>query len=222
MIDTQSMFKGRTPNAARLADFGFSHSDSGFCTECGILDGQFKMSVFISDAGEVSVKVIDAENHTEYTPAYVPGACGEFVGAVIYACEEQLRLIAQNCFDREAFKSKQARQIIEYACCKYGDRLEFLWDKFPDNAVLRRKDTGKWYAAFLTVERAKLGLDGTGRAEIIDLRALPEEVLAALDGRTFLPAYHMNKKHWYTILLNGSVPTQDICVRLNSSYLLAK
>lgn len=34
---------------------------------------------------------------------------------------------------------------IEYVRKKYGDELEFLWTKFPDNAAWRRKDNRKWY-----------------------------------------------------------------------------
>ena len=30
--------------------------------------------------------------------------------------------------------------IIKYVRESYGDELEFLWKKFPDNAVWRRKD----------------------------------------------------------------------------------
>ena len=31
----------------------------------------------------------------------------------------------------------------------------------------------------------------------------------------------MNKKHWYTILLDDSVPLEEICRRIDRSYLLA-
>jgi len=36
------------------------------------------------------------------------------------------------------------------------------------------------------------------------------------------PGWHMNKKHWYTIVLDGSVLTNEICRRVNDSYMLAK
>ena len=34
----------------------------------------------------------------------------------------------------------------------------------------------------------------------------------------FAPAYHMNKKHWLTILLNGSVNDDEIYNLLDMSY----
>lgn len=222
LIDTKSMFKNRVLNEEKLLKFGFLRTGGGFYTSRSIMHGQFKAEVYISDTAEVSVKVYEAESGQEYSPAYVVGVCGSFVGEVINECEEQLRLIAENCFDYEAFKSPQAKEIIEYAYSRYNDMLEFLWDKFPNNAVLRRKDTKKWYAAFMTVEKSKLGINSGGTVEIIDMHALPEDVDIWIREKSCLPAYHMNKKHWYTICLDNSVLSDDICRKLDISYMLAK
>ena len=35
-----------------------------------------------------------------------------------------------------------------------------------------------------------------------------------------IPAYHMNKKHWNTIILNGNVPAGLIREMIDASYLL--
>ncbi len=35
-----------------------------------------------------------------------------------------------------------------------------------------------------------------------------------------IPAYHMNKKHWNTVVLNGQVPSRMIWEMINASYLL--
>ncbi|HEY5471103.1 MAG TPA: MmcQ/YjbR family DNA-binding protein [Bacteroidales bacterium] len=36
------------------------------------------------------------------------------------------------------------------------------------------------------------------------------------------PGYHMNKKHWNTILLDGSVPNKEIQTWIDHSYELVK
>lgn len=33
-----------------------------------------------------------------------------------------------------------------------------------------------------------------------------------------IPAYHLNKKHWNSIILDGSVPDKDICRMVGESY----
>ena len=43
-----------------------------------------------------------------------------------------------------------------------------------------------------------------------------------IDKKRYFPGWHMNKKHWYTIILDGSVSTEEICSRIDESYRLAK
>ena len=111
--------------------------------------------------------------------------------------------------------------IIEYVRKKYGDELEFLWEKFPDNAIWRRKDNKKWYGALLTVSKRKLGIDSDEIIEIIDLRMKPEDIEKRVDMKKYFPGYHMNKKHWITICLDKTVPYEEICSRIDESYVLA-
>ena len=111
--------------------------------------------------------------------------------------------------------------MLSYVKNRYGDSLEFLWEKLSDNAVLRRKDNRKWYAAMLPVRGDRIGLQTQEIVEIIDLRLEPDQMEATIDHTSFFPGYHMNKKHWYSILLNGSVPQDEIARRIDESYRIA-
>lgn len=222
MLNIAGIFKNRVVNLSRLVEFGFAKGDKEYTASYNILNEQFQMNVIITGCGRVTVCLIDADSREEYVLVHTPCTSGAFVGAAIQACEEQLVTIAEACFDYRVFGSEQAAEIIAYAEKIYRSTPEFLWEKFPNNAVLRRSDGGKWYAALLTVAQEKLGLEGTQAVEIIDLRGFPEEIEGLIDGKNYFPGYHMNKKHWYTICLNGSVPMQEICRRMDSSYLLAK
>lgn len=222
MLNIAGIFKNKVPNISRLLAFGFVQVDQEYIHSYRILNNQFQMNVKVTTTGIASVNVWDNDTQEEYILINLPMAVGSFVGSVIQACEEKLKIIADNCFDPTIFKSEQAKQIIAYVNETYQDHLEFLWEKFSQNAVLRRKDSRKWYAAILTVGKTKLGLEGNDLIEVIDLHALPSEIERLLDGKKYFPGYHMNKKHWYTICLDGSVPTQEICKRIDASYLLAK
>ncbi|MCH5157517.1 MAG: MmcQ/YjbR family DNA-binding protein [Clostridiales bacterium] len=105
---------------------------------------------------------------------------------------------------------------------KYGDEPEYLWNDLPDAAVIRRKDTQKWYVLLMTVLPKRLGLSGDEPIEIVDLRFNPDELPSKIDGERYFAGYHMNKKHWITILLDGSVPLAEILDYVDKSYLLAK
>ena len=95
-------------------------------------------------------------------------------------------------------------EIFEYVQKQYGTIPEYLWNKLPDSAVLRHKN-GKWYAVIMTVEKSELGLEGNDLVDIMDVKCDPEMTSMIIQAYGFLPGYHMNKQHWITILLDGSV-----------------
>lgn len=218
----QIFFHNKNANPERLLAYGFVQDHSGYCYETEIANNLFRLVVLITYAGEVNTQVIDQETGDEYILHRTAKATGAFVGMVKADYEAVLAEIAEKCFDPDVFKSEQAKKVIAYVREKYGDELEFLWKKFPDNAIWRRKDTNKWYAAILTVSARKLGLESDERLEILDLRLPPEEMTATVDQKRFFPGYHMNKKHWYTLILNGSVEIEEICKRIDKSYILAR
>ena len=120
------------------------------------------------------------------------------------------------------FKSSQARALIKYVDAQYGRDLEFLWPRTPDNAIWRRGDNGKWFGALLTVKKNKVihGADETP-IEILDVRCAPDMIDIVVDKKMIFPGWHMNKKHWITIVLDGRMDIAQIYSLLDNSYALA-
>ena len=114
-------------------------------------------------------------------------------------------------------KIMKTEEIFEYVQKQYGTVPEYLWSKSPDSVVLRHKN-GKWYAVFMTVEKSKLGLEGNDLVAIMDVKCDPEMTSMIIQTYGFLPGYHMNKQHWITILLDGSVSEAKILDFLDMSY----
>lgn len=218
---SQVFFQKRIANTEKLLAYGFMHSDTGYRYDTDIAEGQFRLTIWVSANGDVQTRVIDKETGDEYVLHRTAKAAGAFVGMVKADYEAALTEITEKCFEPDVFKSKQAKQIIAHVREKYGDELEFLWKKFPDNAIWRRKDTSKWYGALLTVSARKLGLDSDEMIEIIDLRMKPEDIVGIVDNKKYFPGYHMNKKHWITICLDESADMSEICDRIAASYQLA-
>lgn len=215
-----SLFQRKKVNTEKLLTYGFEQTGEGYRYSTEILDRQFLLHIDISPVGAVETNVYDHHSGEEYV-LYKTSAVGSFVGEVRSACEDVLREIADHCWDIEVFRSEQAKMIIQYVREKYGDELEFLWKRSPNNAIWRRKDTEKWYGAILTVSRDKLGLESTEVVEIIDLRVKPEKMEQLLSQEGYYPGWHMNKKHWYTIILDGSLSDEEICKCVDESFGLA-
>lgn len=116
------------------------------------------------------------------------------------------------------FDSPTTRAVLRCIKETYGSEPEFLWAKSPGNAVFRHRENGKWYAALLRVPRAKLGLDQPGEVDILDLKCDSRVSGSLLDGKRCFPGYHMNKEHWITLLLDGSLSIDEITPLLDLSY----
>lgn len=216
------LFYGKTADYGKLINFGFTDKGGKLFYRTPIMDGQFELRVEIVKDGGIKTEVIDTATGEPYTLHLVESAGGAFVGAVRGEYRQKLEEIAQKCYRNDVFKSQNARGLISYAAEKYGGELEFLWSDLPDAAILRRSDSKKWYAVFMVVERRRLGVGKDGKAEIADLHAEPPDIEKLVDGKRFLPGYHMNKKHWITVLLDGDAALNELCAMLDKSYALAK
>lgn len=216
-----TIFKDKKMNHGKLLAYGFKKSNNGFFLEKPLREEDFILNVMVSSKGEVTTEIIDTALNEPYTLHLAGGASGSFVGGIRLQYEAILTDIAENCFDSDIFKKEMTGRLITYVREQYGDELEFLWKSSPNNAVWRRKDTKKWYAVLLTVQGEKLGIDSDGTVEILDFRVEPGELEKLVDYKMYYPGYHMNKKHWCTIILDGSVEFEEICGRIGDSYLLA-
>lgn len=216
-----NLFNNKKANTEKLLKFGFSEENNSYIYSKELLEGEFELTVTVNEDGLVSAKVTDTFSKEPYTLHLVADADGKFVGKIKDEYENILKKIADECFENDIFKSDFSKKVIKYARKKYGDELEYLWEKFPNNAVIRRKDNAKWYAAILTVQKNKLGLEGSEIIEIIDLRANPDEIDLIVDNKKYFRGYHMNKKHWITIILDGSVNEDELYRKIDDSYILA-
>ena len=219
MTDFERLFSEGTPDRDKLTQNGFRETRNGYFREsplCGFL-----LRIGVSVGGKVRAELYDADADAPYTLHFVESAGGSFVAEVRSAYERALKELAEKCFDHAVFTSRYAKRLVEYARKRYGEDCEFLWERTPDNGVLRRADNYKWYAAILTVAGNKVGLSTDDIVEIVDLRAEEGTVSELIHRRGFAPAWHMNKKSWLTVLLDGSVEFSTIARMLDESRLLA-
>ncbi len=114
------------------------------------------------------------------------------------------------------------RDILQYAEDVYGTQAEYLWKDTPTAAVLRHKTNRKWYAILMEVPKVRLGLTGEGIVDVLNVKCDPLLIGSLLKSKGFLPAYHMSKVHWISILLDGSLPTEDIYPLVDLSFQMTE
>ena len=221
MREVKDIIKDKKIDLKKLEEFGFKLKDNSYHYNTSLLKNQFKMSVKINLDNSIFTEIIDTETNEPYILYLIEKRSG-YSEKVYKTYSQILEKIQKECFEDEIFKANYTKEIVAYIKNKYRDELEFLWEKSPKNAVVRRKSSKKWYAVILTVSKRKLNLDTDEIIEVINLHNRVEEIEKLIDNKKYFPAYHMNKKHWCTICLDGTVELKEIYKLIDVSYELAK
>lgn len=220
MRDLSKNFENKSIDYSKLLTYGFIKEKDKYIYEQKICDDRFNIVIELSPKIKTS-KVIELSIDEEYILVDIKNSSGSFSAWVREAYENTLSDIISKCTTPNIFKSKQAKSIITYIKEKYNDDLEYLWTKFPNNAIWRNKTNNKWYGALLVIPESKLGLASDKVIEIIDLRYAKENIQNIIDNQKIFSGYHMNKDHWITIKLDGSVDIQEIYQFIDNSYGLS-
>ena len=222
MREIKDFIKNKKINLKRFKEFGFKLIDNSYYYHTSLLKNQFKMTVKINLDNSIFTEIIDTETNEPYILHLLEIKRSGYSEKVYKEYSEVLEKIKKECFEDEIFKANYTKEIVAYIKNKYGDELEFLWEKSPKNAVVRRKSSNKWYAVILTISKRKLNLNSDEIIEVINLHNIVEEIEKLIDNKKYFPAYHMNKKHWCTICLDGTVELKEIYKLIDVSYELAK
>ena len=110
--------------------------------------------------------------------------------------------------------------VFAYAAEKYGVQPEYPWVRYPEYAALRHRDNQKMFALIGRIEKSRLGLSGPESVDILNVKLndpLLVDLLSAQEG--YLRGYHIRGGNWITVLLDGTVPLEDICRWLDVSFL---
>lgn len=222
MVDIQDIFKHKVYDEKKLRESGFINEDDVYKKSFLMMQKQFLMQVSITKTNKVQFLVYDMLTREEYVLVHNPKARGEFVGQVRDECEKVLRDICEQCFDTKIFQFNQTMRIIDYIYETFHIEPEFPWEKSPDYAVFRRVDNQKWFVIIMSITGDKIGLSSGEKIEIMNLKDIPENVQKRVNDKYFFKAYHMNKKHWYTVCLDERVLDDELMSLIQKSYELTK
>mgnify|MGYP000955987212 FL=1 len=211
------IFKSYQFNKEKACDYGFIENEGVWTYNCQILQGDFVMTVSIT-TDNVSFQVFDQETGDLYPQVHMESMRGSFVGSVREACLEILYQIRKACFDVQDFICPQTKRIMDQVQEKYGNQLEYLWEKSPDTAVLRHEDNQKWYAVLMRIPWDKLDKGREGLVEAVNLKH--DQVADLLSQKGIYPAFHMNKRYWISLTLDDSLSDDEVLDLLEISWNL--
>ena len=100
-------------------------------------------------------------------------------------------------------------EIEKYIYGTYDVLQEYPWEEYPQYTTFKHKDNKKWFAVIMNVPFEKLKINRRGIVDVINLKNIPEMLGGLRKEEGILPAYHMNKEHWITVLLDGTVSKKE-------------
>ena len=201
----------------RAIAYGFSRTEVGLelkkeLPEVGLY------AVFVIAGKSFAVNVFDADTDEEYLPFNVLDNITGFVTGI----REQVESLVQDIKEACLIKANMKLRLMEYCERKFGTEPEAPWEDSPDAYTFKTAKRNKWYALFMTIPYKSLGLVAKGALDVVNIKLPPEKVLDLIDRVHFYPAYHMNKKHWITIVLDKEVDEPLVQQLLEESYGLVE
>ena len=211
------IFKSYQFNQEKARVYGFVENSGVWIYSCQILQGDFVMTVSVT-ATDVCFQVFDQETGDLYPQVHMGSMRGSFVGNVREACLEILYQIRKACFDMQDFICPQTKRIMVQVQEKYGNQLEYLWEKSPDTAVLRHESNKKWYAVWMKISWDKLEKGREGQVEVVNLKH--DQVADLLSNKGIYPAFHMNKRYWISVALDDTLLDEEVLELIERSWNL--
>ncbi len=110
------------------------------------------------------------------------------------------------------------QDIIGFILKTYNAKPEHLWKRYPTFCVFRHSDNQKWFAIIMTIPRRTLKLSGNGNIDVINVKCATDDIGFLHDIPGILPAYHMNKANWVSVVLDGTLPLKNVKQLIKASF----
>lgn len=199
----KDIFKGSILNINKIINYGFKKEKNEYIYKTKIINDNFEVNITITQDYNICGKIIDLVVNDEYTAFRIVNQNGAFVNKVREEYEKILVDILKKCCDKNNFLFKQTNLINNFIKERLNVEAEFLFDSSPGCGIFRNKENKKWFALITNIDISKLDSSKHGEVEIINLK-LDEEVKKYLKFKGAYPAYHMSKKKWISLILDGT------------------
>lgn len=184
-----------------LQPFGFAYDGISYTYSCPLSIHGFSARFTIKD-GNLYGQVIEDDLDEEYG-AFRGDIGTGFAYRVGEAYKEELVRLADAIYSYNRRLSKQSNRLIAHIKEVYGVDPEYPWH--DDNCIFRHKENHKWFALIMSINESKLGRNSTKDIDCVNLKADPYDISSLTGIPGIYLAYHMNKKHWITVVLTEVV-----------------
>lgn len=212
-----SIFKDNIFNQSMALKYGFKKENNHYLLQKEIGIGGFLAKFEIWDK-QFKVTILEKPDIIKYLPFEIYNASGEFVSKIRFEVDLLIDEIVDLCFDSISVR----KELIRYVMAEFGTVPEKPWDNYDSYCTLKTNLSKKWYGVFMIIPGSYLGIKKNENVDVLNIKLEPDEVKKLIDNKQYFPAYHMNKKHWITILLNRNTDLNIIKELISKSFYLVE
>ena len=163
----------------------------------------------------LTAQVYDSATEEKYALFDNTRSHGSFVASMREEVQNIIEEIRAACFCSADLKEKYIAFLKE----RFGAQPDFPWADTPDFCVFRAENQ-KWFALIMKIKYKQLGLTGDEEVWVVNMKADADKIASLIDKKSIFPAWHMNKKHWITILLTAATDFDRLCALTERSFEL--
>ncbi|MBQ6780568.1 MAG: MmcQ/YjbR family DNA-binding protein [Treponema sp.] len=216
-MDYNYIFRSAKIKKDSLEAAGFATSDgNSYERQTPVSNAAFnaKFSLSVSEQ-TLSVHLFDSATSEKYALFDMPSSHGAFVASLREEVQKIIDDIKEKCFETKDLKEK----YVAYLKSKFSAEPDFPWSDTPDCCVFRCPNE-KWFALIMRIKYRQLDLAGEEETWVVNIKAEQDAISSLVDRKSVFPAWHMNKKHWITILLTAVTDFDKLCELTEKSYEL--
>lgn len=216
-MDYSYIFRSAKIKKDSLEAAGFATTDGATYTMSPTVSaGAFRADITLSlEAQTLTVHLFDTETGEKYALFDMPSSHGAFVASLREEVQVLIDDIKSECFESKDLKD----DYISWIKNQFGAEPDFPWPDTPDYCVFRCQNE-KWFALVMRLKYKQLGLTGDENVWVVNMKADQAEIPNLIDHKSIFPAWHMNKKHWITVLLTAVTDFEKLCELTLKSYEL--
>ena len=217
MHDISKQFNRFKYKEDKLIKFGFKKEKDKYILRQLSTNKDFTYYIEINNKKVLS-SVIDNSIEEEYMPFYIETINGEYVGSIRDEFNMLIKSILSTCYEKD-YENDTVHQVIKLVKEKYNLKPEYLFSDSPNTFVLKHKKA-KWFGIVMDIPYTKVGIDSKEIVYVLNVKVPTGDIETLIKENGIVPAYHMNKKYWISILLDGSVSIEKIAKLIDISYNL--
>ena len=195
----------------KLKEYGFKLENNKYILKQELDDNLYALFTIDKD---IQINVYDKASNEEFIPYRLNTTVGTYVSEIREKVDVIKKEIIDNCFNNNDTKN----EIINYIHEKYKIKEEHPWDEYPSFYTF--KVNNKWFGLIMKIPYKSLGIDSIEEVDVINVKIEPEKIEELVDNKKYFKAYHMNKKHWITIVLNYNTDIDIVKELIDNSYKL--